>query len=101
MQRSCYHHGHESALYEVHGKSIIREQILQPAEDKSTDLLGQVLTLGDELFAMGLSLNTKDNDKKFVSKEDAYAHLFNSERFVGYDRGRFLEKVFDSRWSDS
>ena len=63
------------ALYEGTWEKYHKGTDFAAAEDKSTDLLGQVLTLGDELFAMGLSLNTKDNDKKFVSKEDAYKYI--------------------------
>lgn len=89
------------ALYEGTWEKYHKGTDFAAAEDKSTDLLGQVLTLGDELFTMGLSLNTKDNDKKFVSKEDAYAHLFNSKDLSDMTEVVFLEKVFDSRWSDS
>ena len=82
------------ALYEGTWEKYHKGTDFAAAEDKSTDLLGQVLTLGDELFAMGLSLNTKDNDKKFVSKEDAYAHLFNSK-----DLSDMTEVVFWKKYS--
>lgn len=82
------------ALYEGTWEKYHKGTDFAAAEDKSTDLLGQVLTLGDELFTMGLSLNTKDNDKKFVSKEDAYAHLFNSK-----DLSDMTEVVFWKKYS--
>ena len=82
------------ALYEATFEKYHKGTDFAAAEDKSTDLLGQVLTLGDELFTMGLSLNTKDNDKKFVSKEDAYAHLFNSK-----DLSDMTEVVFWKKYS--
>ena len=78
------------ALYEGTWEKYHKGTDFAAAEDKSTDLLGQVLTLGDELFAMGLSLNTKDNDKKFVSKEDALKQMkekVGDKQFLlsGYD----------------
>ena len=82
------------ALYEGTWEKYHKGTDFAAAEDKSTDLLGQVLTLGDELFTMGLSLNTKDNDKKFVFKEDAYAHLFNSK-----DLSDMTEVVFWKKYS--
>lgn len=47
------------ALYEGTWEKYHKGTDFAAAEDKSTDLLGQVLTLGDELFTMGLSLNTR------------------------------------------
>ena len=88
------------ALYEGTWEKYHKGTDFAAAEDKSADLLGQVLTLGDELFGMGLTLNTKATDKSAVNIEDAYARV-QFKRLVGYDRGCFLEEVFDSGWCDS
>lgn len=48
-------------------------------EDNSTYFFGEVMTLGDELFEMGLTLNTVDKDAEAKSGADAFARLFNSK----------------------
>lgn len=67
------------ALYEGSWEKYHQGTDFAAAVNKSDELLGQVLTLGDELFGMGITLNTKATDKKAVNPEDAYAHLFNSK----------------------
>lgn len=67
------------ALYEGSWEKYHQGTDFAAAANKSDELLGQVLTLGDELFGMGITLNTKATDKKAVNPEDAYAHLFNSK----------------------
>lgn len=67
------------ALYEGTWEKYHKGTDFAAAQDKSADFWGQVMTLGDELFGMGLSLNTKATDKGIVNVEDAYAHIFNSK----------------------
>lgn len=64
------------------------------AENKSEDFLGEVMTLGNELFGMGLALNVKAGDKPAVNPEDAYAALFNSK-----DLSEVSEVVFWKKYS--
>ena len=82
------------ALYEGTWEKYHKGTDFAAAEDKSADLLGQVLTLGDELFGMGLALNTKATDKNAVNIEDAYAHVFNSK-----DLSDMTEVVFWKKYS--
>ena len=82
------------ALYEGSWEKYHKGTPFASAEDKSDELLGQVLTLGDELFKMGSALNTKETDKKVVNPEDAYAHLFNS-----IDLSAITEVVFWQKFS--
>lgn len=82
------------ALYEGTWEKYHKGTGFAAAEDKSDDLLGQVLTLGDELFGMGIVLNTKATDKAAVNSDDAYGHLFNSK-----DLSDISEVVFWKKYS--
>lgn len=82
------------ALYEGTWEKYHKGTDFAAATDKSADFLGQVMTLGDELFQVGLSLNTKDTDKSAVNIDDAYAHLFNSK-----DLSEVSEAVFWKKYS--
>lgn len=62
------------------------------AEYKSDDFLQQVLTLGDELFQMGITLNTKENDKSVKNIDDAYGNLFNSKDLSATQEVLFWKK---------
>lgn len=86
------------ALYEGTWEKYHKGTDFAAAEDKSGEFLGKVLTLGDELFGMGLSLNTSDNDpfiEKDVAKRspgDSYAHLFNQSDLSGIPEAVFWKK---------
>ena len=82
------------ALYEGTWEKYHKGTDFAAAQDKSADFWGQVMTLGDELFGMGLSLNTKATDKGVVNVEDAYAHIFNSK-----DLSDMTEVVFWKKYS--
>lgn len=67
------------ALYEGTWEKYHKGTEFAAAEDKSADFLGQVMTLGDELFGMGLSLNLKVGSKNAVNSDDAYGYLFSTK----------------------
>lgn len=67
------------ALFEGTWEKYHKGTDFAAAEYKSDDFLQQVLTLGDELFQMGITLNTKENDKSVKNIDDAYGNLFNSK----------------------
>lgn len=87
------------ALYEGTWEKYHKGTDFAASEDKSTYFLEQVMTLGDELFGMGLELNTIDNDpfikdKTKSSVGDAFAHLFNQS-----DLSAISEAVFWKKYS--
>lgn len=64
-------------------------------ENNSEYFFGQVMAWGDELFQMGLSLNTVSTDAEAKSGADAFAHLFNSK-----DLSKISEVVFWKKYSN-
>lgn len=82
------------ALFEGTWEKYHKGTDFAATENKSEDFLGQVLTLGNELFGMGLALNTKVGGKNVVNPEDAYAYLFNSK-----DLSEVSEVVFWKKFS--
>lgn len=80
------------ALYEGTWEKYHKDTDFAAAEYKSGDFLQQVLTLGDELFQMGISLNTKDNDKSVKNIDDAYGNLFNSKDLSATQEVLFWKK---------
>lgn len=82
------------ALYEGTWEKYHKGTAFAAATDKSQELLGQVISLGDELFGMGLTLNTKATDKNALNPDDAYGHLFNSK-----DLSDMPEVVFWKKYS--
>lgn len=67
------------ALYEGTWEKYHKGTEFDATENKSEMFLKRVLEEGDELFGMGITLNTKNNDPTAVNVEDAYSHLFNSK----------------------
>lgn len=64
-------------------------------EDNSTYFLEQVMTWGDELFTMGMTLNTQETDKTAKNPGDAFAHLFNMKDLSGVSEALFWKKYSD------
>jgi len=80
------------ALYEGTWEKYHKGTDFAAAEYKSDDFLQQVLTWGDELFQMGITLNTKDNDKTVKNIDDAYGNLFNSTDLSAIQEVLFWKK---------
>lgn len=64
-------------------------------EDNSSYFLGQVIAWGDELFKMGLTLNTKATDENATTEGDAFAHLFNQKDLSAVTEAVFWKKYVD------
>lgn len=82
------------ALYEGTWEKYHKGTAFAATGNKSEDFLEQVLTLGNELFGMGLSLNLKVGGKNPVNPDDAFAYLFNSK-----DLSDVPEVVFWKKYS--
>lgn len=80
------------ALFEGTWEKYHKGTDFAAAEYKSDDFLQQVLTLGDELFQMGITLNTKENDKSVKNIDDAYGNLFNSKDLSATQEVLFWKK---------
>lgn len=80
------------ALYEGTWEKYHKGTAFAAAGDKSEDFLGQVMTLGNELFGMGLSLNLKVGSKNPVNPDDAFAYLFNSKDLSDVPEAVFWKK---------
>lgn len=85
------------ALYEGTWEKYHRGTDFAPATDKADYFLGQVLAWGDELFGMGLALNTADTDPFIkdaaaAAAGDAYAHLFNQADLSAVSEAVFWKK---------
>ena len=80
------------ALFEGTWEKYHKGTDFAAAEYKSDDFLQQVLTLGDELFQMGITLNTKENDKSVKNIDDAYGNLFNSKGLSATQEVLFWKK---------
>ena len=85
------------ALYEGTWEKYHAGTDFAAATNASAEFFQTVITLGDELFTMGLKLNTKESDP-FNAKDggEAFAHLFNQ-----YDLSDISEAVFWKKYSIS
>ena len=77
------------ALYEGTWEKYHKADKFAAADYKADEFLEKVMSLGTELFGMGLELNTAG-----VNKEDGYANLFNSK-----DLSSINEVVFWKKYS--